>query len=221
MKTNKGFASLLIILAIVFIAGVSTGSYYLGKHSVDKIKNQTYSDPDAQGMENDAKDDLEKNNINSTNKLFEFFNTFTSDKNRATPSIKFMNPDENLIVLDYWTGSETNSYAVYDYKNNILYKDIGGEGIGGGSHPEAFVGNNKILVYSEDDFGKSSITIQDFNNKIIKTILTNTPLYEVYPKFGKIITIDINQKSSGRYLLNTETLELTPWNYVQEPGIYN
>lgn len=36
MKTNKGFASLLIILAVVAVAGVSVGSYYLGKQSAQK-----------------------------------------------------------------------------------------------------------------------------------------------------------------------------------------
>ncbi len=36
MKKNKGFASVLIILAIVFIAGVSAVSYFLGKHSAER-----------------------------------------------------------------------------------------------------------------------------------------------------------------------------------------
>jgi len=43
MKTNKGFASLLIILAVVAVAGVSVGSYYLEKQSAQKEEILTRS----------------------------------------------------------------------------------------------------------------------------------------------------------------------------------
>jgi hypothetical protein len=49
MKTNKGFASLLIVLAVVVIASVSVGSYYLGKHSVEKKEiNNIVQNPEIQ-----------------------------------------------------------------------------------------------------------------------------------------------------------------------------
>lgn len=151
------------------------------------------------------------NNIIS-NKLFDFIDTFTMDKDMSTPRTEYMYPEEHLILLSYPTSQESRAFAVYDYKNDILYKNIGYSGMGGSSIPMAFVGEDKLLMFNlGEEQIKGTLTIQDFNNKIIKTLMTNTSINEVYPKYGKVIVIDTNQQDSGRFNLNSETLELSQW----------
>jgi hypothetical protein len=204
MKTNKGFALVSIVFIIIIVLVVGGITYYIGTKNNSVLENSV----------------LNTNNTNtkqsiSSNKLFDFFNTFTIDKDIGTPTVEFMYPEQKLILISYPTSQENGSYAVYDYKNDILYKGIGSTTTR--LLPEAFIGSNKLLMYNFPSDGpgstntKGSLTVQDFNGKIIKTIMTDITLYEVYPKYGKIIVINTNTKDNGRFNLNSETLELSPW----------
>lgn len=211
MKTNKGFTPISIVLIVILLLVVGCISFYLGKNS------SSYKDIAV--VTNNP--NINTQQLPSSNKLFDFFDALTvEDQNAASEKIEFVYPKERLILLSYGTSSESGAFAVYDYKNDILYKNIGNSSIGDTSVPEAFVGTDKLLMWNfgEGDgsgITKGDLTIQDFNNKIIKTLMKNTPIHEVYSKYGKVITIDTNTKDSGRYNLNTETLELTPWHLPQ------
>ncbi|MFZ2205399.1 MAG: hypothetical protein WAV23_02320 [Minisyncoccia bacterium] len=208
MKTSKDFTPISIVLIVVLLLVVGCISFYLGKNS------SSYKDIAV--VTNNP--NINTQQLPSSNKLFDFFDTFTADKNTGTPSIQFMYPEQHLILLSYPTSQETGSYAVYDYKNDLLYKGIGHTDYGSQNYPVAFLGVDKLLMFancSDADDICSRFTVQDFNNKIIKTLMTDVPIHEVYPKYGKVITIDTNTKDSGRFNLNTETLELTPWHLPQ------
>ena len=61
MKTNK--TPVIILLAALVIAGVAWVSYSAGRKSNPSTpqlmrNNKIYTDPDAQGMEEDARDDI-------------------------------------------------------------------------------------------------------------------------------------------------------------------
>lgn len=194
-KTNT---VLLVIIIILLVAGLV---YFFFNDSKQKVLDQ--------------KNEINNPNINtqekiSSNKLFDLFDA-TSQDGPVVSSIKFINPEQHLVILHYWISQETGAYAVYDYKNDVLYKNIGSSGIDGSNEPKAFIGMDKLLMYSNFAETKSSLTVQDFHNKVIKTIMTDKPLHEVYPLYGKKITIDTDMKDSGRFNLNTENLELSPW----------
>ena len=149
----------------------------------------------------------------SSNKLFEFFDTFTANRDMGTLRIEFMYPEEHLILLGYPTSQEMGAYAVYDYQKDFLYKNVGDSYYpNGGRFPQAFIGSDMLLMYNiEPEEVVGDFVIQDFNNNIIKTIMTNVSLHEIYPKYGKVITIDTNMKDEGRFVLDSETLELSQW----------
>jgi len=205
---NKSKLNTILLVIIIILLVVVLGYFFLN-NSKQKVAENNYPQVDQNGVINNS------SAVVSSNKLFDFFDTFTIDKDIGTPTIEFMYPEQNLILLSYATSQESVAYAVYDYKNDILYKNIGFGYVGSSSQPVAFVGNDKLLMYnsSGDDLSaniKGSFIVQDFNNKVIKTIMADTTFHEIYPKYGKIIFIDINTKESGRFNLNTETLELSP-----------
>jgi len=214
MKHNKGFALVGIIIAIIAVLVVGGVAYYTGKNSKTEPVNV---EENQNSITNNSNANIQQ--VASSNKLFDFFDTFTANKDMGTPQIEFIYPEQHLILLEYPTSQETGAYAVYDYQKDILYKSVGDSYYpSGGRFPVAFVGTDTLLMYNVgieevDASGnpKGDFVIQDFNNKIIKTIMTDVPLHEVYPKYGKVIVIDTNTKDEGRFILDSETLELSPW----------
>ncbi len=147
------------------------------------------------------------------NKLFSFFDTFTADKDMGTARTEFMYPEEHLLVLYYPTSQETGSYAVYDYKNDIMHDKVGDWNyVASQDIPVAFVGTDKLLIKSstENQQPSNSITIRDFQGNIIQELFKNASISEIYPHYGKNIFISTQQEGKQKtYILDTETLTLT------------
>lgn len=197
----------LIRYAVLLIVGFALGAY-LTFHTKELFMRPTIVEaPVEQKAETPAE-----------NKLFAFFSTFTQDKDTGTANIEFMYPEAGLLLLRYPTSQETGSYAVYNYKKDILLKDIGGNYyLDGADIPVAFIGIDKVLIYEQrptingDEWANFQLSIRDFNNSVIKTIPLTAKIQEVYPKYGTPIYIRVGKdpKTTKTYILNTETFELT------------
>ena len=145
------------------------------------------------------------------NKLFSFFDTFTADKDMGTARIEFMYPEEHLMLISYPTSQETLEYGVYDYQRDILYPRLGSSTMDDSIIPQAFVGNDKLLVYySGSSATPPTIDIVDFHNQQIKELFINRKLYQVFPKYGDLLHLQMDNANTPKmYQLNPETLEVT------------
>jgi hypothetical protein len=197
-QPQKSGSGLNTILLIILIALVGFGIWFLSQ------KNEAM--PINEVTNNKSFETLEANNVESGNELFNWIDTFTADKDMGTPRILVMAPEYGLILLEYPTSQEGSSMAVFNYKNNKLIKNIGNAYESGGAYPVAFVGRDKILVFSFSESAEGVLTIQDFESKIIKTLIEDVEYKDVYPKYGKELYIRAKNQT---YTLNTETLELS------------
>jgi hypothetical protein len=186
MNKKKGILIAVVIFGLLVLSGVILYLYKINGSSIDSQK------------------------VSSHDKLFEFFDIFTQDKDIGIPKIEFMYPEEKLIVFSYPISQETASFAVYDYKNKIFYKNIGSSMLGEMIVPEAFIGSDKLLMYKNTEDNGNSLFVQDFNNNIVKTISNYIPsIYEVYPKYGEKIRIYTDEKHLNKLVLDTKTLNIS------------
>lgn len=199
MQTNKN--SLWFYMALIIAVLVAGGmGYFLGSNIIT-IK-------DTEEVQRSKSEQI----VTLSNKLFSLFDTFSAEKQLGQPEVKIIYPEEKLILLSYPTDQELGSFAVYDYGKDILYKNIS---IEDGYHiPIAFVGNDKLLMHNLPNFDSGSpedkietLTIVDFQNSLIKTLLKDKQIYEAHPVFGSTIIIDTKGKDSMPYELNTKTLD--------------
>ena len=201
-KTNTVLLAILIILALGIIW------FQWDEMKRDEIKRE----------ESNSIGIKEQEIVKFENKFFDFIDTYTIEQDMGTPRILFMKPEYDQIIFEYPTSQETSEYGVYNYKSNLLYKGIGGNDYVIRTTPVIFVGQDKLLVYSvnydlpeKDGIEKGELSIRDFKNNVIKVLLSSTTFSEAYQATDKSITIDTNRQDSGRFNLNTETLELSPW----------
>ena len=146
----------------------------------------------------------------SLNKLFAYFDTYSPmTEGRGVDSIRLIDTEKKLFIIEYWTSQETSEYGVYDYKNNELYLGIGGSTIAGSSTPLAFVGSDKLLMYSHFEDTPPVLFVQDFYNKSTKTLLTGIKIREAGSDFyNKTIVIYADTQPLTTYILNQEDLNL-------------
>ncbi len=91
------------------------------------------------------------------NKLFAFLDSrkdkFTDSMAKERGHIKITNvePGLGLLMVDYSTSPESSSYVIYDYKNDLIYKDIGYIKLGDMSYPVSFIDKSKVLINSGAD----------------------------------------------------------------------
>ncbi len=189
-QPQKSGSGLNAILLILLIALVGFGIWVLSQ------KNEAMPSNEVTNI--NSPETLEANNVESGNELFNWIDT-----------IEAIAPEYGLILLEYPTSQEGSSMAVYNYKNNKLIRNIGNAYESGGSYPVAFVGMDKILIFSFSESNEGVLSVHDFDGKIIKILIENVDYKDVYPKYGKELYIRANNQT---YILNTETLELTSGN---------
>ncbi len=156
----------------------------------------------------------------SQNTFFEFIDTVRADSGMddlmSPPRIEVLFPEKDLFAFSYSTSQETTTYAVYDYKKDTLYQDIGYAAMAESNIPLAFVGDQKLLMYAENSdspkpLENTTITITDFNKNIAKTLLTGvriiSPVRGDYEGKLTFSTIDMHNETK-EYVLDTKTLDL-------------
>jgi hypothetical protein len=201
-----------IILSILFLViGFGAGYFYFNN----------FSNVNAVVENQETKDETQEQEKVNQNKLFAFLDSFKDigiepfAEDRVDINVKNINQNLGLIILEYPTGLETTGFSVYDYNNDILYKDIGysrfeGEGT---SYPIAFVNKNSALFFisKEPHLGEFTLVVKDLQNNLIKNLpIQLGEMDKVYTSFGlRRLNIFI-QKTGGysSYDLDLKTLEL-------------
>lgn len=204
------------VLGFVLVLGLGFGiGYRYSKYQVQS-KNIAIQATQNTEVSTDAK---------ITNKFFELFNTYTMEKDMGNPTIDFAYLNEGLLLFDYPTSQETEDFGVYDYRNDVIYKNVGT--IGGNDEyyntPLSFLDRNTIITI-DTGTGSARLSMIDYRTKEVKkTIPINVPqgynIHEVdhFPMNNNInITFrnadDTSKNPTGAYLqfeLNTKTLTLS------------
>ncbi|MDQ5971251.1 MAG: hypothetical protein QG566_197 [Patescibacteria group bacterium] len=191
-----------IILSILFLViGFGAGFFY--------FKN--FSNVNAVVENKEIKNSLE--NL-SQDKFSVLFNSIKAGDKFIYPQIiNNIEEDMGLFIIQYRNSPESTGNAVYDYKNDKLYKDIGYSGLGYSRTPVSFVDKNNVLVHTYDE-GKETYTLNVLNftnNNLRELPIKITPTDEVYGELtGSNVFISVRGKNGNftRYQLDPNTLEI-------------
>lgn len=191
-----------IILSILFLViGFGAGFFY--------FKN--FSNVNAVVENKEIKNGLE--NL-SQDKFSVLFNSIKAGDKFIYPQIiNNIEEDMGLFIIQYRNSPESTGNAVYDYKNDKLYKDIGYSGLGYSRTPVSFVDKNNVLVHTYDE-GKETYTLNVLNftnNNLRELPIKITPTDEVYGELtGSNVFISVRGKNGSftRYQLDPSTLEI-------------
>lgn len=191
-----------IILSILFLViGFGAGFFY--------FKN--FSNVNAVVENKEIKNSLE--NL-SQDKFSVLFNSIKAGDKFIYPQIiNNIEEDMGLFIIQYRNSPESTGNAVYDYKNDKLYKDIGYSGLGYSRTPVSFVDKNNVLVHTYDE-GKETYTLNVLNftnNNLRELPIKITPTDEVYGELtGSNVFISVRGKNGSftRYQLDPSTLEI-------------
>jgi len=153
------------------------------------------------------------------NKLFALFDSFKSYPTYS--NISNIREDLGMMIVSYseiprqgrrYEGDAlTNYYAVYDYKNDVLYDKIGFYGLGSSSEPIVIVNKDTILLHNYDDnLSKISLSIKnikDGDTKVLPIKLSGERV-SANLNWQDDINIFVYGKTTLFYNLNSKTLEL-------------
>ncbi len=194
-----------IILAILFLVlGFGTGYFY--------FKN--FSNVNAVVENQEVKNDTV---AVGQNKLFEFFDSFKNTP--GNEKVTEIREDLGLMIFTYPKGEVVidgdgglYTYGIYDYKNDILYKDLGYSQLSGVSRPVSLISKDKVLVETADNERfNTTLSIHDFNNKKIKDLpikIQNVKNVEIGHLYNGSISIFVHEKLTSMYQLDAKTLEV-------------
>jgi len=178
------------------------------------------------------------------NKLFAFLDSkkgfYTDPVSKDGGEIRITKLDHNLglMVVDYPTSQESSNYAVYDYKNNIFYDEVGNAGLDEISNmpnatPAIFINEDQVLMEAGINFDESNnseypLSVRNFRTgALVKNLPIKfdmkSPTYNQVnfglENAGKVLYIYVYQRrndqqvvSSSTYVLNPETLEVKKTN---------
>lgn len=152
------------------------------------------------------------------NEFFSFLNSFSNTPGYSNiieiredlGLLTFVYP--KTIVRDGDGGVDT--YGIYDYKNDVLYKNIGYSQLSGSSTPVALIRNDLVLVKTADNEGlHTTVSIKDFHDKTIHELSLNLAALDTVEigglDNGSIGIFVHSKKKTLYYTLNAETLQLT------------
>lgn len=191
-----------IILSILFLViGFGAGFFYFKNFS--NINAVVENKEIKNGLENLSQD-----------KFSVLFNSIKAGDKFIYPQIiNNIEEDMGLFIIQYRNSPESTGNAVYDYKNDKLYKDIGYSGLGYSRTPVSFVDKNNVLVHTYDE-GKETYTLNVLNftnNNLRELPIKITPTDEVYGELtGSNVFISVRGKNGSftRYQLDPSTLEI-------------
>lgn len=194
-----------IILAILFLVfGFGSGFFYF----------TNFSNVNAVVENQEVKNDTV---AVGQNKLFALFDSFKNTPDHS--NIIKIREDLGLLILSYPEGEividgdgGVDAYAVYDYKNDVMYDKVGSTSLGMSNLPIAIVNKDTILLDNYDDnTGKASLTLKNIKNgttKVLSIKRNNNERVSANLNPQDQINIFVYGKTTLYYNLNPQTLEL-------------
>ncbi len=212
-----------IIFSAVFLVLGFTGGLFLTQKYKPVIDNQEQEIVLSE-------QEVDKSKISSS-KLFEFMNSFGDysklelDTTILSPGsiikIPDIQPILGVMTINHRTSPESNSYSVYDYKNDVLYKDIGYGRLGDIFTPMSFVNNHSVVmsrVHSESERTLYPLSVKDLRDGSLKELPIKIDIQtrDVVTQADYInnlvyvyVNINTPKNETSRYTLDTKTLEVT------------